>query len=75
MTALTNKGIIILITVSAPGKVSQVLNGQQLPLKPDLSWGAARVTGWQITLKNQASYSGADSARELLSVEQFGKSG
>lgn len=34
-----------------------------------------RATAWQITLKNQATYSGADSARELLSVEQLGKSG
>lgn len=34
-----------------------------------------RVTVWQITLKNQATYSGADSARELLSVEQLGESG
>lgn len=60
---------------TVPGKGSQVFNGQGLPLKPYLSWGAVRVTGCWITLKNQVTYSGADSARELLSVEQFGKSG
>lgn len=36
-------------------KVSQVLSGQQLPLKPDLSWGAARVTCWWIILKKKES--------------------